>query len=118
METIRVRIHDRDGAGVYRIVEEKEMTLHEFAELRERAEQSSRCDWDELPVRINHVLWCITYREGYRENDRADVYMGGRAYTDNGFADTALRAGVWRADAHHRPGHGTIYVRTSIFKHK
>ena len=118
METIRVRIHDRDGAGICRIVEEKEMTMHEFAELFELAEEQSRREWDKMPVRINHVLWCVVYREGFREYGRADVYVHGLAYTDNAFAHAFFHAGVWKAYAHHRPDHGAIYVRTSIFKHK
>lgn len=82
---VQVQIHDYDGWGRYVIVEEKRMTRDELFELKEKARQSVKLDWKNLPSEMRHVVYYAELLDKDGLVWFAGVYMHGEVYDDKDF---------------------------------
>ena len=54
---ITIQIHDYDRLGLYHIVEDRKTTWAEVLDLKRKARESVRIDWDKLPAGARHIVY-------------------------------------------------------------
>lgn len=102
MKKIQVQIHDYDRCGIYHIVEDREATSSEVAELKKRARASVHADWGRLPEEARHIVYYAELLDVRGEVWFAAVYMHGEAYCDSDFYRTFTAPDVGYVGAVHK----------------
>lgn len=99
---IKIQVHDWDDLNIYRIVEEKNVSLEEVQELKERARKSVIIDPTALPEEIRHIVYYAEMLDKDGEVWFAAAYMGGHGYSEGVFNETFCRSDVGYVGAFHK----------------
>jgi len=84
-KTVCIQVHDYDRYGFYHIVDDRNATIEELAELKEKARKSVHLDWNELPKEADHVVYYAEVLGNDGEPWFAAIYMHGEAYCEKEF---------------------------------
>ena len=102
MSKITIQIHDYDRCGFYHIVEDRLATRQEVADLKKKARESVRIEWDKLPQAARHIVYYAELLDKSDEPWLVAVYMHGEAYDDQEFYRIFTRPGVGLVGAIHK----------------
>ena len=102
MNTITIQIHDYDRCGFYHIVDDRQATRQEVVELKKKARESVRIEWDKLPQEARHIVYYAELLDKKEETCLVAIYMHGEAYSDNDFFRIFTRPDVGLVGAFHK----------------
>ena len=99
---ITIQIHDYDPLLGYRIVEDRKATKSEVLDLKKKARESVKVEWDKLPEEARHIVYYAELLDNMDEVCFVAIYMHGEAYGDNDFYRIFTRPGVGYVGAIHK----------------
>lgn len=99
---IKVQIHDYDALGRYRITDEREVTKEEMLNLRQKAKESIKLDWDSLPETFNHVVYYAERLDKKGDISTAAIYMHGEALVESSFNGVFNQPDIGYVGAFHK----------------
>jgi len=99
---ITIQIHDYDRFGRYLIVEERKATKAEVLDLKKKARESVKVEWDKLPKEVRHIVYYGELLDKDGEVWFAGIYMHGEAYGDKDFYRIFTRPDVGYVGAIHK----------------
>ena len=99
---ITIQIHDYDPFFWYRIVEDRKATKAEVLDLKKKARESVKVEWDKLPKEARHIVYYGELLDKDGEVYFAGIYMHGEAYGDSEFDRPFTRPEVGYVGAIHK----------------
>lgn len=99
---IKIQVHDYDMIGNYRIVEERIATRREVVELKKKARESVKLDWDAIPKDFTHVVYYGELLDKKGNVWYAGIYMRGECFQDGDFHRIFNAKDVGYVGAFHR----------------
>lgn len=99
---ITIQIHDYDPLFGYRIVEDRKATKAEVLDLKKKARESVKVEWDKLPKEVRHIVYYGELLDKDGEVWFAGIYMHGEAYGDKDFYRIFTRPDVGYVGAIHK----------------
>ncbi len=115
-KNINIQIHDYDSNGFYRIIADYDTSMEECHELRKKACESVKPDWDKLPPKATHIVYYAELVDKQNRTWFAGIYMHGEAYDDKEFDRIFCQPNVGYVGAFHKREKSSLRAKEHLYK--